>query len=104
MKKGIFLLLFFYILTLIQTSFFVHLPLLRRVPFIFIAVILSCLFVSQRSWWGVVAAFIGGFYLDVFSISDRGFFGFYVLIALVISLFIKFILKKHIHLAIRPNG
>ncbi len=100
-KKTIFLLLFFYFLTLIQTSFLVHFYFFRIAPnLVFIAVILINLFIPSNIWWGIIAAFWGGFFLDIFSLSNTGFFGVYTLISVCLALFIKFILKKHVRVPI----
>ena len=104
-KKIIFLILLFYFLTLLQTSFLVHFNVFGIVPnFVFITVILINLFTPHHYWRGVGAAFIGGLYLDIFSLSSFWFFGLYTLILVAISLFIKFILKKHVSLPVIKKG
>ena len=97
MKKNIiFFILFFYLLILIQTSFLVHFKLFGIVfNIVLIAVIFINLFVPRLKLWGFAAAFIGGFFLDIFS---NNFIGCYILICLAIALFIKFILKKHVQI------
>lgn len=96
-KKIIILILFFYFLILFQTSFLVHFNWQGIVPnFVLIALIFINLFEKPEKKLGIVAGFLGGFYLDIFSLSFQGFFGFYTLISLAISLFIKFILRKHV--------
>ena len=91
-KKLIFLILFFYFLTLFQISFlgrfFTFLPNL-----ILIAVILINFFEKQKDSSGIFAAFMAGFFLDIFS---EKFFGYYILISFSISLFIKLVIKKYI--------
>ncbi|XOA43167.1 MAG: rod shape-determining protein MreD [Candidatus Nealsonbacteria bacterium] len=91
-KKIIFLFFFFYFLTLLQTSFlarfFSFLPNL-----VLITIILINLFEGQKDNLGIFAALGGGFFLDIFS---EKFLGYYILISLSISLFIKLILKRYI--------
>lgn len=96
MKKTLILIIFFYLLTLFQASFLIYFRIFGVVPnFIFIAVILINFFAPYRSWWGVSAAFIGGFFLDIFS---SRFIGFNILILVGLSIFIKFILKKYVRI------
>jgi len=100
-KKIIFLVLLFYFLVLIQTSFLVHLNWQGIVPnLVLIALIFINLFERPEKKIGIISGFFGGFYLDIFSISSYGFFGFYTLISLSLSLFIKFILRKHVRFPI----
>lgn len=92
-KNSILLILVLYLLSLIQTSFLVHFNILGIVPnLILIAVILISLFTSYY-WWGVSSAFVGGFFLDIFS---GNFIGFHILILLGLVFFIQFILKKYV--------
>ena len=96
-KKIIFFILIFYILTLIQTSFLVHFNVSGVIPnLVLIAVIFINLF--NVSWQQKVsAAVIGGFYLDIFSLNDvGGFFGFYTLILIGFSFFLKIILERYV--------
>lgn len=97
-KKILIYFLFFYILALFQTSFLIHFNLfLGRVGWclnlILISVILLNLFENLQQKSGILAAFIGGFFWDIFS---ENFIGFYILILLGVSIFIKFILKKYV--------
>ncbi len=91
-KKILMVTLFFYLLTLLQTSFF---PLLSNyLPnLILISTILISLFEAPKSNLGVLSALIGGFFLDIFS---ENFIGFYILISLSLYLFIKFFLKEYV--------
>jgi cell shape-determining protein MreD len=91
-KKFLLLILFFYSLILIQTT------LLFGLPLIIIAVVLINIF--QRSadcHTGMVSAFIGGFFLDIFSF---GILGTWVLILLAVSFCIQLILKKYVRTSI----
>ena len=96
MRKFLILILSFYILALFQTSFLVHFDILGYVlNFILIATILINLFENPQKNLGITSAFIGGFFLYIFS---ENFLGFYVLILLGVSLFIKFILRKYVRI------
>lgn len=96
-KNILVLILFFYILALVQTSFLAHFTLWGYAPnLILIAVILLNIF-SADVKLGIAAAAVGGFFLDVFS---SNFIGFWILTLLVISIFINFILKRYVRLPI----
>ncbi len=91
-KKIIFAIVGFYLLTLLQSSFFVHFS--NYVPnFVLIAVILINLLEEQKSYFGVISSLIAGFLLDVFFSS---YIGYYVLISFLISIFIKLIFKRYV--------
>ena len=91
-QKILILILFFYLLVLLQTSFLFDLPL------ILIAVFLISFFTPPTDFnTGISSAFIGGFFSDVFSAT---FFGFWALILLAKVIFIKIILRKYVRLPI----
>lgn len=94
-KKVLILIFSFYILALLQTSFFVHFNIAGITPdFILISVILINLFAPTPKFGvGVASAFIGGFFLDIFSAK---FIGFYILILVGLAIFIKIILKRYV--------
>ena len=93
-KKALILTLFFYLFVLLQTSFFVHLKIFGFLPnFVLILVVLINLLERPKNQLGILAAFIGGFFLDIFSSS---FIGFNVLILLAVAVFIKLVLRKHV--------
>jgi rod shape-determining protein MreD len=97
-KKIIILIILFYFLALLQTSFLVHFRVLGFIPnLIFILVIFWNFFEKSEDFLGVFNALIGGFFLDVF--SDR-IIGFNILILLALALFIKLVLKKHVRLPV----
>lgn len=101
MKKILILILIFYILTLLQTSFLVHFNILGIVPnFVLIGVLFLNFLENSQKKDGIFAAFAGGFFLDVFS---ENFIGFYILILVGLAIFIKIILKKYIQPVIRPG-
>ncbi len=99
MKKVLILAISLYILTLLQTSFLIHFNIFLNNYWVFnlvlVTVFLISFFASYYQWQGVMAAFIGGFFLDIFS---ENFFGFYILILVILSLFIKFVLKKYVQI------
>jgi rod shape-determining protein MreD len=98
-KKAIFLILGLYFLTLLQTSFFVSLFSPGIIlNFVLILVAIINIFEKPENRFGIFAAFLGGFYLDVFSLNLAPFFGFYALISVVLSFFIKFILRKYVQI------
>ena len=94
----------FYILTLFQTSFLTHFNIflegfLGWTPnLVLIAVILITIFENpdSRTNLGVEAAFVGGFFLDIFS---ENFIGFHILILIILAFFIKFILRKYVRIS-----
>ena len=97
MAKVAFLIICFYLLTLLQTSFFPHWPHIYLLNLVLIIVALINLLEPQKEKFGLFSAFFGGFFLDIFS---ENFLGFWVLILLTISIFIKLILKKHVRLPV----
>ena len=98
-KKISAIVIFFYILVLLQTSFLVHFNIFLGqflgYGLILISVILLSFFVPDGSWLGIGAAFIAGFFLDIFS---ENFIGFHILILLGLAIFIKFILKRYVQI------
>ena len=98
MKNFLILFFSFYVLALLQSSFLVHFGILGYVlNFILIITIFINLFEESQKNLGISAAFIGGFFLDIFS---ENFFGFWILTLLAMSLFIKFIFKRYVRFPI----
>jgi len=96
-KKVLILIVVFYLLTLLQTSFLVHFNIKGIIPnLVLITVILLNLFEQPKSYTGLISAFLGGFFLDIFS---ENFIGFYVLILVGLAISIKFIFKKYVKLS-----
>jgi rod shape-determining protein MreD len=94
MKKILLLIVSFYFLAALQTSFLAHFNLFGFYPnFILLAVIFINFFEKNDHSLGLVAGIWGGLLLDVFSVS---FFGFHVLICLAFSLAIKLIIRKYV--------
>lgn len=104
MVKTFSIILFLYLLTLFQTSFFPHFQQFLPAPhfgggviLVIITVILINLFQNQKENLGFFSAFFGGFFLDIFS---ENFIGFWVLILLGTAFFIKYIFKKYVRFPI----
>ena len=97
MKKIIILFFCFYFFALLQASFFPHFSLGHLLNLVLIVVVLINLFEARKEKSGLFSAFFGGFFLDIFS---DNFIGFWILILLAISIFIKFVLRKHVRLPI----
>jgi len=96
-KKIPFFILGIYLLCLFQTSFLIPFNFRGIVPnLVLISIIVLNIFCSDESQIGIISAFLGGFYLDIFHLSTIRFFGFYALISIICSFFIKFILKKYV--------
>jgi len=87
------LILIFYFLVLAQISFFPH---LFSFNLILLLVILINIFESEKRKTGLVSAFFGGFFLDIFS---ENFIGFWILILMTLSCLIKFGLKKYVQIS-----
>jgi len=117
MRNVLFLIVFFYILVLLQTSFFVYFPLFFGIVlnWVSIAVILINLFEKQEGNLGIFSAIIAGFFLDIFSKGfpvfwgvNIGITGFYIIFLTALAIFIKIFLKGYfspvIRLAVRHNN
>lgn len=101
MKKILILVIFFYILVLIQTSFLIHFNIRGITPnLILISVILINLFAKPQNYSGLFSAIFGGFFLDIF--SERPI-GFSILILMLIAILIKVILKKYVRIPVIKN-
>ena len=95
-KQVLILLAVFYLLALLQTSFFVDFRIWGVVPnFILISALLINVFEKPQKNTGMLAGFIGGFLLDIFSSNP---IGFYALILLALSFLIKIIFRKYVWL------
>lgn len=93
------IIIFFYLLILLQTSFLVHFDILSgkliNYGLVLIPVILIGLFTPQNQFYDLLAAFSAGFFLDIFSES---FIGFHILILTGLVIFIRLILQKHVRI------
>ena len=90
-KKILILIIIFYFLALIQTSFLIHFNILGTVPnLILILVCLLSFFEKPKEYWGIFGALLGGFFLDIFSNSFMG-------LAIISLLIVSFFIKKSLH-------
>jgi rod shape-determining protein MreD len=94
--KLLFLLVAIYFLVLLQTSFFLHFALLRFIPNL--AIIFALLwnfFEKEKKIFspGLFISLYSGFLLDVYS---EGYFGFFIILLLIITIFIKKILRSYV--------
>lgn len=82
-----------YFLTIAQVSFLPHFGFAPNI--VFILIVLSIIFVPSFS---LALSFSGGLFLDIFS---GQFFGFYILMLLAITFFIRIILKRYVQIPLR---
>jgi len=98
-KKFLAIVIFFYILALLQTSFLVHFNIfsgwLVGYGLILAMIILINLFIPRQRFYGLETAFIGGFFWDIF--SNRPI-GVSILILVLLAFFINFILKRYVQI------
>jgi len=94
LKKILFLIIAFYILTLFQTSFMPFFEMKGlTINLVLVLVILINFFEASEKKIGLWSAFIAGFFLDVWSSMP---FGIEILIFVLVAIFIKFIVKKYV--------
>lgn len=99
MPRIILLIFFLYILTVIQVSFLPYFNFF--IPnSVLVLVGLINLWERPNRITGIIAAFSGGFFLDIFS---GKFFGFWIIISIALAILIKYLFKKYLWLAIRLN-
>lgn len=87
-KKLLILIPTFWLLAILQSSFLLF-------NIILILVILINLFEKTENYLGIFSALPAGFFLDIYSLRP---FGFYILILLTTSIFIKAIIKKYVQI------
>jgi rod shape-determining protein MreD len=98
-KKFFISILFFYFLTLFESSFLIHFRFFNKIPsLILTAVVLWNVFEKPKYFTGIFCAFLGGFLWDIFS---SHFIGLYALMLLVLAILIKFVIRKYIQPVIR---
>jgi len=96
-KKIIFSLIILYFLALIQTSFLVHFRIMGIVPNLVLFLIVIWNFLEKREdYFGLINAFLGGLFLDIFS---GRFIGFNILILLFLAIFLKLVFKKYVQIS-----
>ena len=89
MKKILFLIIFFYIISLLETSFFIHFNFFRFFPnIILIFQILITLFEDPNKNLAIFSAVSAGFFWDIFSENP---IVFSILILLSLSVFLKIV-------------
>lgn len=94
LKKILFLIIIFYILTLLQTSFIPFFEIKGlTINLVLVLIILINFFEIPEKRIGLWSAFIAGFFLDVWSSMP---FGIEILIFVLVAIFIKFIVKKYV--------
>jgi len=92
-KRLIIVLIFLYFLVLFQNSFLINFKIFGISPnLVLLAVILINVF-FEDSFLLLFTALMGGFCLDAFSIGSSRFFGYYIIIALVIYFIISYSTK-----------
>jgi rod shape-determining protein MreD len=93
-KKIILSTIILYMLTLLETSFFVHFNIFLWVPStVLIYVILFNIIEDPKKHGGIYVSFIAGLFSDIFS---SHFIGFYILIFLAVSIFLKLIFNRYV--------
>lgn len=101
MKTALFLILLFFILTLVQTSFLVHFSLAGFIlPVVLLAVSGMALLEPPRSLASVQGSVIGGVFLDAMS---SHFFGFWTAILVLLSLAITYIMRAYVRFPLFKN-
>jgi len=99
MRKSLILIIFFYILALLQTSFLIHFSFSKIVPnLLLITVLILNILEEPRENNGIFGAVASGFFWDIF--SDK-FIGFHILILAGIAVLIKLILRNYLQPLIR---
>lgn len=91
--KIIISIIIFYFLALFQSSFLVHFNIFSWTPNIILIIVVTLgIIESSKKYFAIWVALIGGFFLDIFSVR---FFGFNILMLVLICLFFKFIFKYY---------
>lgn len=99
MRKVLILLVIFYLLVLFEGSFLIHFEIFYKIPsLILILVFFLNLFEDPNSLRGIISAFFGGLFWDIFSNEP---IGFHILILILLTIFIKFVLRKYIRPVIK---
>ncbi len=98
MKKILFLIIFFYTISLLEASFFIHFNFFRFFPnIILVSQILITLFEDPNKNLAIFSAVSAGFFWDIFSENS---IGFGILTLLLASVFLKIVLKKYVRIPI----
>lgn len=96
MKYVILFFILFYILSLFQTSFFVHFPIFGMIPngLIIVAVLIH-LFARNKPGIGLTSAIVAGLFLDICS---GIWFGFWTGMMIAGSLLLQFFMKQYVRI------
>lgn len=96
MKKFLIFSLFFFFLTLLQTSFFIHFSFFGfYLNFIIIAQILITIFEDLKENRAIYLSLVSGFFWDIFSAKP---IGFGILILFSITFILKIFLRKYVRI------
>jgi cell shape-determining protein MreD len=94
MKSAVLLAGFFFVLAILETSFFVPLVVLSFLPsLVLIAAVFIFFFSSFLT--GLKTAYIAGFFLELFSEKP---FGFWVILFFIVLLLFEYIVKRYVRL------
>lgn len=88
------IILLVYLSALLQSSFLPH---FYYINLVIVIVVFFNLYEFEKNSFGIYLAFLGGLFLDFLS---SYFFGFYTILLVLISLFIKFIIKRNVSIPI----
>lgn len=96
MAKNTSLFALFFLLALLQTSFFVHFRVFGIMPnFLLLAVLIVNIFESPRDLTGIYLALFAGFLWDIFSSE---FIGYHILVLVCVAVLIKFVLFQYVRI------
>jgi len=96
MKKFLIFSLFFFFLTLLQASFFIHFSFFGfSLNFIIIAQVLIILFEKPKEDRSIYLSLVSGFFWDIFSVKP---IGYGILILFSISWILKMFLRKYVRI------
>jgi len=96
MNKYLFFILYFYLLALLETSFFIHFTIFSFLPsLILISQITIVLLEDPNKNSAIFSAFWAGFFWDVFSSQKMGTG---ILLMIFLTTFLKLILRKYVRL------
>jgi rod shape-determining protein MreD len=99
-KRILAIILIIYFLALVQTSFLLHFGTFTTVLNLVFIFVLIINFLNFPFWQKMLVAAIGGFYLDIFSLSvPFGFFGFYTLSLIIGCFLLRIFLKKYVRIS-----
>lgn len=93
-KNIVLLTIFFYFLSIFQSSFFIHIEWIGAFPLLTLIFLVAILFLNRKKIeLGLFGAAIAGLFLDLFSAKP---FGFHVLLFLFFALLVNFVFLKYV--------